>query len=223
MATVFAEMLEDFKLTEKVSLVLLTLHVWDKQLWVQILSVTCDNAPNNDAMIEELQELIPEFAGSVSHTRCFLHIVNLVAKSLIRQLDAKKTVVGDHELAELQKELDEEELIRQSETVDANDDEMPEEDENDDEMLEKKDDNDEGWVDETEDMSNEEKNELEKSIRPVKLALVKVSMRYLTSLHTVESIPFLSSARSPSESSTRRPKSSRPGKKSWPIFASQSV
>lgn len=223
MATVFAEMLEDFKLTEKVSLVLLTLHVWDKQLRVQILSVTCDNASNNDAMIEELQELIPEFAGSASHTRCFLHIVNLVAKSLIRQLDAKKTVVGDHELAELQKELDEEELIRQSETVDANDDEMPEEDENDDEMLEKKDDNDEGWVDETEDMSNEEKNELEKSIRPVKLALVKVSMRYPTSLHTVESIPFLSSARSPSESSTRRPKSSRPGKKSWPIFASRSV
>ena len=41
-----------------------------------------------------------------------------------------------------------------------NDDEMPEEDENDDEMLEKKHDNVEGWVDETEDMSNEEKNEL---------------------------------------------------------------
>ena len=205
MAMVFAEMLEDFKLTEKVSLVLLlTLHVWDKQLQVQILSVTCDNASNNDAMIEELQELIPEFAGSVSHTWCFLHIVNLVAKSLICQLD-------------------EEELIHQSETVDANDDEMPEEDENDDEMLEKKDDNNEGWVDETEDMSNEEKNELEKSIPPVKLALVKVSMRYPMSLHTVESIPFLSSARSPSESSTQRSKSSRPGKKSWLIFTSQSV
>ena len=64
--------------------------------------MTCDNASNNDVMIEELQECIPEFAGSASHTHCFLHIVNLIAKSLLRQFDAQKmTVEGDHELAEL--------------------------------------------------------------------------------------------------------------------------
>ena len=64
--------------------------------------MTCDNATNNDVMIEELQECIPEFAGSESHTRCFLHIVNLIAKLLLCQFDAQKmTVEGDHELAEL--------------------------------------------------------------------------------------------------------------------------
>lgn len=42
-------------------------------------------------MIDELHVHIPEFAGSPSHTRCFLHIINLVAKSLIHQFDVKKT------------------------------------------------------------------------------------------------------------------------------------
>ncbi|KAF8546591.1 hypothetical protein OG21DRAFT_1373998, partial [Imleria badia] len=52
-----------------------------------ILSVTCDNASNNDAMIKALSKMVPTFRGAASHTRCFLHIVNLVAKSLIRQFD----------------------------------------------------------------------------------------------------------------------------------------
>ena len=55
--------------------------------------MTCDNASNNDAMIQELEILTPEFAGFASHTQCFLHIVNLVAKSLLRQFDAKKATV----------------------------------------------------------------------------------------------------------------------------------
>ena len=125
-------------------------------------------------MIEELQELIPEFAGSASHTCCFLHIVNLIAKSLIRQFDAKKTGEGDHELADLQKELEEEEATCQDRVpVDESDDEAEEEVDN---KVDKKVDNDEGWVDEMEDMTDEEKEELEKSIRPVKLALVKVRL-----------------------------------------------
>ena len=111
-------------------------------------------------MIEELQEIIPEFAGSASHTRCFLHIVNLIAKSLIHQFDAgKMTAKGDHELAELRRELEEEANYQGS--ADSNE-------------AEKKVDNDEGWVDEIENMTDKEKTELETSIRPVKLALVKV-------------------------------------------------
>ena len=128
--------------------------------------MTCDNASNNDAMIEELQELIPEFAGSASHTCCFLHIINLIAKLLIRQFNAKKTSKGDHKLADLQKELEEEEATCQDRVpVDESDDEAKEEV-----------DNDEGWVDEMENMTDEEKEELEKSIRPVELALVKVRL-----------------------------------------------
>ena len=137
--------------------------------------MTCDNASNNDVMIDELQELIPEFAGSVSHTRCFLHIVNLIAKLLIRQFDAKKAgAKGDHKMAELQRELEEEEAFQNG---DIEIDDKDKDDDNDDELAEKKKvDNDEGWVDEAEEMTEKEKDELEKSIQPVKLALVKVRL-----------------------------------------------
>ncbi|KAH7903432.1 hypothetical protein BJ138DRAFT_979674, partial [Hygrophoropsis aurantiaca] len=52
-----------------------------------ILSVTADNASSNDTMTDKLADLVPHFGGEVSRTRCFLHIVNLVAKSLIREFD----------------------------------------------------------------------------------------------------------------------------------------
>ena len=135
--------------------------------------MTCDNASNNDVMIDELQELIPEFAGSASHTRCFLHIVNLIAKLLICQFDAKKAgTKGDHEMAELQRELEEEEAFQNG---DIEIDDKDKDDDDDDELAEKKKvDNDEGWVDEAEEMTEKEKDKLEKSIQPVKLALVKV-------------------------------------------------
>ncbi|KAG2345885.1 hypothetical protein BDR05DRAFT_832638, partial [Suillus weaverae] len=53
----------------------------------QILSVTCNNASNNDAMIHELSSKVLEFGGATTHTRYFLHTVNLVAKSLIQEFD----------------------------------------------------------------------------------------------------------------------------------------
>ncbi|KAG1871907.1 hypothetical protein C8R48DRAFT_556663, partial [Suillus tomentosus] len=53
----------------------------------KILSVTCDNASNNDTMVNELSDLLEDFPGETNRTQCFLHIVNLVAKTLIRQFD----------------------------------------------------------------------------------------------------------------------------------------
>lgn len=127
---------------------------------MQILGVTCDNAKNNDAMIRELETLTPEFAGFTSHTRCFLHIVNLIAKSLLRQFDAKKaTVHGDSEMAALANELANEEAMV-DEIEDDNDLEV---------------DNEDGWIDEIEDLTENKRIELEESMRPVKLALAKVS------------------------------------------------
>ncbi|KAA1479016.1 hypothetical protein DENSPDRAFT_751612, partial [Dentipellis sp. KUC8613] len=55
-----------------------------------MLSVTCDNASANDVMVDELAELIDGFSGQVARTRCFAHVVNLVAKSLLRQFDVPK-------------------------------------------------------------------------------------------------------------------------------------
>ncbi|KAF9543542.1 hypothetical protein CPC08DRAFT_649847, partial [Agrocybe pediades] len=57
---------------------------------IQILAITCDNASNNDVMIEELDELLPGFS-STNHVRCFLHVNNLVARTLVRQFDIPKS------------------------------------------------------------------------------------------------------------------------------------
>ncbi|KIL54600.1 hypothetical protein M378DRAFT_41660, partial [Amanita muscaria Koide BX008] len=42
----------------------------------KILSVTCDNASNNDTMAENLAETLPSWSV-VNRTRCFAHIINL--------------------------------------------------------------------------------------------------------------------------------------------------
>ena len=39
-------------------------------------------------MIKRLATLLPDFEGQPSRVRCFAHVLNLVAKSLIRQFDA---------------------------------------------------------------------------------------------------------------------------------------
>lgn len=115
-------------------------------------------------MIAELSTQVLAFAGSASHTRCFLHIVNLIAKSLLSQFDAKKTAVdGDNELAELAKEFAEEEVAYLEKIAsNANDEEIDE------------DDNDDGLVDETSNLTDAQWIELDRSLQPVKLALVKV-------------------------------------------------
>ncbi|KAG2029754.1 hypothetical protein BDR03DRAFT_803603, partial [Suillus americanus] len=53
----------------------------------QILSITADNASSNDTMITELVDMVGHFSGKTVRTRCFLHIVNLVAKSLLKQFN----------------------------------------------------------------------------------------------------------------------------------------
>ena len=55
-----------------------------------MLAVTCDNTSNNDAMVDKLKYLVPSFSSTASHTHCFLHIINLVAKFLISQFDMNK-------------------------------------------------------------------------------------------------------------------------------------
>ncbi|KAF8548525.1 hypothetical protein OG21DRAFT_1380595, partial [Imleria badia] len=52
-----------------------------------ILAVTCDNASNNNVMVDKLAELVPEFMGDANHTQCFLHVVNLVSKTLLLRFE----------------------------------------------------------------------------------------------------------------------------------------
>ncbi len=58
---------------------------------VQIIGITCDNAAPNDVMMEHLRDDLPAgFAGPPGRARCFDHIVNLVAKSLLKLFDDPK-------------------------------------------------------------------------------------------------------------------------------------
>jgi hypothetical protein len=74
----------------------------------QILSIACDNASANDKMITTLARTLPRFAGEKSRVRCFLHIVNLIAKATIRQFDASRHRSGGLEV-DLDDEHEEEE------------------------------------------------------------------------------------------------------------------
>src|SRR5277367_5888209 len=109
-------------------------------------------------MIEELANLL-DFPGPANQTRCFLHILNLVVKSIIRQFDLPKSKkmseVGDEddpmldaatmELLKLAGDIDLEEEITVS-AGDRNDS--------------VKDDDEDGWIDEHDEMTEAELGEL---------------------------------------------------------------
>jgi hypothetical protein len=117
-------------------------------------------------MIEELGDLIPAFAGEASRTRCFAHIINLIAKSVIKQFDIPKAKTGealDNAITELVALAGEIELEEQATRDSANEGDDAE------------DDNVDDWVDERVEMSEEEKQELDDALQPVRRVLVKVS------------------------------------------------
>ena len=137
----------------------------------QILDVTCDNASNNDVMVNHLAVLVPTFAGASDHTHCFLHVINLVAKSLLHLFNIKKkdadTVLNEayRNVTDLDAKMDSDkdnpshrdatDLYADSET-DEDDAKLDEYDEGDDgEAV-----NDEGWVDEVDRMTATEHREL---------------------------------------------------------------
>ncbi|GLB45805.1 hypothetical protein LshimejAT787_3000140 [Lyophyllum shimeji] len=150
LAVVFADILREYGISDK------------------ILSVTCDNASNNDVMIEELAKRLPDFSV-VNHTRCFLHVTNLVAKSIVRQFDVKKADAdaqldaAEAELHDIAAGLELEEALAAAERSNEQG-----------EMEGGDEDNDDGWVDEVVLLSDEERKTLETSIRPVKLVLAKL-------------------------------------------------
>lgn len=125
-------------------------------------------------MVTELQKMLPDFPGQAARTRCFCHIVNLVAKSIIIQFDIPKKAkaaldaegdagdlgdpVIDHDLAILAEEIEIEEGEAQvQENKQGNDG-----------------DNDDGWVDERADMSKVERAILDIDVTPARRVLAKV-------------------------------------------------
>jgi hypothetical protein len=132
--------------------------------------VTCDNASNNEKMAEKLEDLLPAFASS-NRARCFTHVLNLIAKSLLKQFDVAKKSESDDELNE-----EEAELLNLAMDLETEELTMAQESDGDDGEIQKDDDS-EGWVDEVAALSPEEREMLEDDVRPVKMMLVKVSQR----------------------------------------------
>lgn len=134
----------------------------------QILSITCNNASNNDTMINELTNLLDDFPGPANQTRCFTHILNLVVKSVLRQFDLPKSK-GDRILDDGAQEL-----LSLAGNIEFEEDELAQRDGK--EGEENEDDNVEGWIDERILMTDIELEELDESVEPVRLLLTKVSL-----------------------------------------------
>ena len=135
-----------------------------------MLSVTCDNASCNDKMVEELVKHVTEFPRQANHTCCFAHIINLVAKSLLKQFDLPENKVGSAVSAaqDLQEFVEELEMDGASSTAAT-------------EGLALEDaDNTDRFIDEREGMLEEELEELANSVWLVQLVLMKVHSHTVT-------------------------------------------
>jgi hypothetical protein len=125
-------------------------------------------------MIDELEDLLTQFAGQAGRTRCFAHIINLIVKSVLQQFDVPKLKRTHHDamgdaidaLSELVEGLNVEEQL----TMQNDHSEVPEGGDED----ASGDDNTDGWVDEWERMSPEVLDELEANVLPVQCVLAKV-------------------------------------------------
>ena len=133
---------------------------------MQVLSITCDNTAPNDTMIDELELVLEDFPGAVNRTRCFTHILNLVAKSVMKQFDLLKAKAGEaltaaaQALSTLAGDIETEEAEMGGDMAEDCDEE----------------DDEDGLADAQDDMSPEELEELDKTLQPVRLVLVKVHL-----------------------------------------------
>jgi hypothetical protein len=118
-------------------------------------------------MIVELADLLENLPGPANQTRCFMHIINLVIKSIIQQFDLPSSK-GDKNFNEATKEL-----LLLAGDINFEEDKLAGIDENGIDGIDG--DNTEGWIDERETMSQEELDELDESIAPVRSLLTKVS------------------------------------------------
>jgi isopentenyl diphosphate isomerase/L-lactate dehydrogenase-like FMN-dependent dehydrogenase len=115
-------------------------------------------------MIDKLPDLIHSFSGASSHTRCFNHIIALVAVQIVCQFDIPignnqdKDTEANKELQKLAEGLDSEDAETQREV---------DNDEEDDEEIE-------GWANERQKLSAVKHKEHDESTRPVQMLLVKV-------------------------------------------------
>lgn len=140
------------------------------------MAITCDNASNNDALIQRLSEEVPSFGGQSVRIHCFTHIVNLVVKSIHSQFDAPKKN-GMVSMADEESDTEDDEglLIDLADgLIDDMENEVEEVPPEDCDM-----DNADRWVDERKEMSMAEQKALAKDVMPVQHVVLKVSCTLL--------------------------------------------
>jgi hypothetical protein len=130
------------------------------------LSITLVNASVNNVLIQELEHIVEGFPGEANQTRCFNHILSLVAKSIVQMFDIpKKNAEGDDG------ELSRDEALLQTlaEGIELEERETRERLGRDEDLDDELD-----WEDEAELLTADEKAELNASILPVRILIVKV-------------------------------------------------
>jgi hypothetical protein len=122
-------------------------------------------------MIKYLANTLEAFPGEPKQIRCFAHIINLVAKCIMKQFDEPKKRNRDNEKDDENGNAAEIELVLQELAEEIEDFE----DENECEEEDRRDGHEEnGESDGREGMSDEQIHELDENVRPVRLVLAKV-------------------------------------------------
>src|SRR5258707_9336412 len=111
-------------------------------------------------MIDHLSVLLDKYPGAANRTRCFTHILNLVAKCIMKQFDAPKKKKNRGDDTDEMEEDEGEDILAAA--LDELEDELEE-------------DEDRGWdYDMRADMTNEDVEKLEENVKPVRRVLSKV-------------------------------------------------
>ena len=137
--------------------------------------MTVDNVLNNNTMIDHLSTKLEDFPGASNQTRCFLHILNITAKAIIKKfnlLKAKNGVAMDdmddaaQALASLAEGLDtEEQEAYEAQECQDNEAEDP--------LLDR-------WIDYKAGLMEEERKKIALGIQPVQTTLTKVCVMLLS-------------------------------------------
>ena len=130
-----------------------------------MLAITCNNAMSNDRMVLELEDTVPYIDGQMACTWCFLHIGNVISKSLVKAFDlpskesvdfdgTRDSIEEDDELEHLAGGLE----VENWQTIAENGEDPTDTDDT------------EGWVNEIPLLTREEHMDLEDRVRPVQIA-----------------------------------------------------
>jgi hypothetical protein len=165
-------------------------------------------------MIAHLAVLLDTFPGAPNQTRCFAHILNLVAKSVLRQFEGPKKEKVAQALAAVVDEIDgDDDEGFDSETNEGGD----ECDDVDDELV---DDDDDELPDELDELSEEEVLSIKESVKPIRLVLTKVSQFNKYKHHSTNQQWFYSFEVYPTLSKIHQPSSCLSGTKFLQVFLS---